>query len=89
MKQDELELEMEVLSLMFFTTHDQAYMLKGFLSQKAKQDLNTWIKQGEKLLTSLNMGRNEDYMRTLTDTLHLQLDEVRKVIVELKKECKK
>ena len=88
MKDEQIRLEMEVLSLLFKATTDQKLMLQGYLRKKAKQDLNTWINQGNKLMTSLKIDDDNEYMAILTDTLHLQMDEVRKAITELKERRK-
>ena len=89
MKVEEIRLEMEVLSLLFFATCDQMNMVKGFLKHEPKKKFNLWQSHGEAMLKTLDLGRNEEYMLLLTDTLHLQMDEVRRAITTMKERAEK
>jgi hypothetical protein len=58
-------------------------MIKGFLKQETKRDLNTWINQGNKIFSKLDFDKKGEYQRILADSLHLQVDEARKVLSKI------
>ena len=79
-EQENKAIEALITVALINVANEQGEMIKDVYRQKRKQELNTWLKMGDKLLKTLKKDFTEDQIAMLdnmTDVYHDQSDSIR------------
>ena len=80
-EQENKAIEALITVALINVANEQGEMIRDVYRQKRKQELNTWLKMGDKLLKTLKKDFTEDQIAMLdnmTDVYHDQSDSIRK-----------